>query len=174
MKKYIAVMMLLISISIIGDDDSYKQLEKRFAQKLCNTQGGLMPRDEYFSFIQPYLDQAKEELHVPRYLSEQAQNNLDVTIIGLAYFNVLANCNVACFHHYVANNEETGSRLEDNKKILQTTIQALAEIRAELELDVEDEVDKTITLFSQANKEFYNRLSFLKRAYLDIIGWLLG
>jgi len=45
-----------------------------------------MPRDEYFSFIYPYLDQAKRELHVPKYLAGQAKSLDDSDRINLFQF----------------------------------------------------------------------------------------
>ena len=87
----------LITTTIFPLSHYQKEVEM-FKHGLYDRQSGIMPREEYYAFIEPHIKKAEMQLAIPKYLMNHPLKNSTIK----KYFNALLSYNVACFHFLLA------------------------------------------------------------------------
>lgn len=161
MKKLLISMLCLITVSVYPV--SYNNLKSDFKEELYRRQKGLMGHKDYLKFIEGYLNEGEKILIIPqeclKLLDAQAAQD---------YFNALVYLNIAILYDYAHSNTHNKSMLEKHKGNVLTAIQNL---KIALQLDMlnpKAELQKTVGLFTKANKAYYKKLNLVKRGLLVI------
>ncbi len=156
---------LLLSLCLLGTMQmyplSYNDLKALFKEELYLCQKGIMNRNDYFNFIEDYLEECEKTMAIPQQCSKLP--DVDLAII---HFVALVSFNIVSFQDYLSPTAETKHRLEMHKKNVLTTIQQLKATLYLDNLDPNTELQKIVKLFTRANKAYYQKLGWAMRKFL--------
>ena len=159
MKKVFLALLFLGSHSSIAPASFYNQLRQDFKRRLYSCQVGLMKKDPYERFIEPYIQDAEKKLVIPQYGSKNPNAQ------GIQfYFGCLVAYNCAYFNYYAKPNAFREARLEYCGEELLTAIRNIQEKEKLGDVDVQVEYNKTIELFQKANIAYYKKLGLGAKA----------
>ncbi len=161
MKKLLISLLCLITVSIYPV--SYNDLKSDFKEELYRRQKGMMGHKDYLKFIEEYLNEGEKTLIIP-----QECLKLSNAHVAQDYFKALVYLNIAILYDYVSSNTHNKGMLEKHKENVLTTIQNVKTALQLYMLDPKTELQKTLELFTRANKTYYKKLNFAKRGLLVI------
>ena len=164
--KKILVGLLFLSSAAFG---SYDQMRNYFKQDLCVAQAGLMEREQYMAFIEPYMKEAEETLVTVKHCMENSESHE-----CRHYFSYLKRYNVAYFNNYAMPDGFNAANLEIAEKNLAEQIELLKKAFKLKDLNTEQELSKTKDLFARANHAFYKALSTKIKAQIAVARLLNG
>ncbi len=144
------------SSEIINEDPN-----KKLIDILYRGQIGLMSYTKYYNLVNPYIKKAEKTLALFRILD-------DCSELSNSYLTCLTNYNVACFYSHVKPNSKLRQENleESGRKLFEVIAQAKRTMKALKNLNINNEYNKTATLFNQANTEYYKQLSFIAKTSL--------
>ncbi len=161
MKKLVLGLFCLVTMSAYPV--SYNELKSDFKEELYRRQKGLMGHDSYLAFIDAYLSEGEKTLIVP-----QECLKLSDAQVAAAYFKALVYLNIAILYEYASSNTHNINKLKEHKA---NVLAAIQQVKVALQLDMlnpKAELQKTVELFTKANKAYYKKLNFAKRGLLVI------
>ncbi len=150
MKRFFFALLLTISTSLYSQ--SYDAIREEFKSCLYLCQRGMMDKNRYYSFIEPFIQEAEATLVVAKYFKEHPDSALCEE-----YFSTLAGYNVFLFNTYaeipIRSIISQELRVEFFKQIIE-------KIKNEMggDLNSFEEFEKTTALLYKANAAYYNKL----------------
>ncbi|MCL4361242.1 hypothetical protein M1446_02700 [Candidatus Dependentiae bacterium] len=138
---------------------SYGKIREDFKSALYVKQQGLMKREAYYAFIEPYLQKAEKVLKIPQYYMSNSNSKLHEE-----YFNCLLNYNMAIFRKYTY--PKAYGVVYDFKASGEKLFNIINEIKNEIQLkdlDVQKEFDMTTKLLEKTNAAYYAKLGLIKK-----------
>lgn len=150
----------------------YVDARGSFKKMLCDYQIGLMGRNEYYEFVEPYIQEAEKTLKVLSYCKENFES-LNVDGVADWYMSCLANYTYAFFHDYVRSRSRffafflNASVQKKNiknhfKEMTKNLLDVIERIKKQThlkDLDTQEEFEKTTKLFQDLAKNYYDTLS---------------
>lgn len=138
------------------ESKSYNKIRENFKSQLYYCQQSLISsEDKYKSFIEPYIQEAEKTLQIAKYCKKHPESKLTQK-----YFNCLISFNVQCFNNYIVS--RTDDELSYHSKALFGIIKQVNDYGA-LNIDINEEYQKTSALIHKANIAYYKQLNLVKK-----------
>ncbi len=171
------IIFFLITTSLFSV--SYNETRENFKLELYYCQQGLMMKNEYYGFIEPYIQEAEKTLKVTQYCMEHSDSQASkdylecLILYNVAWFNEYARSHSLAFVFASKARKVSKKRLEERMANLLSAIENIKEEAQFKDLDTKEELRKTIQLFQRANAKYYKKLG-IKFKLLYPVGALVS
>ncbi len=144
---------------------SYLDARKKFEKNICAFKGDRMKDEQYLQLMRPHIEKAEKELHILKYMQQKEALDKDEE----NYFIKIAKMNSFIFNYCASPKDPLiKSDLERCKSDVLHVIQNI-QTKSEIDIDVNVELNRTIELLTDANREFYDQLGFYEKIASTII-----
>lgn len=157
--KNILILLLFVCTTHVVHPVSYAELKSDFKKNMYQKQSGLMGRQDHAAFLEPHLIEGEKTLTIAR----TALTIADASALE-PYFDLLVKINTTMFFHLIKPSNRTQRSLQNKKEQLLAIIEHLKATWNIAHLEPKSELQKTIALFDNATRDYYNKLSYIARA----------